>query len=89
MPTKAVNELKRRTLLGLMACFAVGYFAAINILGQERALEIGNMIMFSLAVGIVIAYTTTAWAGIKYVRLDGATVLSLGIWLGWASINEP
>lgn len=87
MPTKVINELQRSTLFSLMGVVAVGYFLSIAVLGQEQAIEIGNMILFSLAAGVTVTYTPTAYGGIRYVRLDGATVLSMGIWLGWASIT--
>ena len=87
MPHRPFNELKRSTLLALMSVFFVGYFGSILTLGQETAIELGNMILFSLAIGIVTAYTTTAWGIFRYSMLDGATVLSIGIWLGWLSIS--
>lgn len=84
--SKPANELKRSTLLSIMSVFAIGYFGAIWLLGQERAIEIGNTMLMSLACGIVVAYTPTASAIMRYRTLDGATVLCFGIWLGWASI---
>ncbi len=87
MPNRPMNEIKRSTLLSLMSVFLIGYFVSIWLLGQETAIEIGNMILFSLALGVAVAYTTTAWGVMLHPTLDGATVLSLGIWLGWISIT--
>lgn len=86
MTTKPVNTLYRRTLLLMMSVIIFGYPTAILLLGQEPAIEVGNIITVSLACGIVVTYTPTAWAIIKYPVLDGASILSFGIWLGWSAI---
>lgn len=86
MPTRPRNELKRSYLIAIMVAVLVGYFASSVTLGNSHAIEIGNMMLFSLACGIAVAYTPDATRAFRYLVLDGANVLLLGIWLGWISI---
>ncbi len=86
MTTKPVNELHRSTLITLMGSVFVGYPISIALLGQSDAIEIGNIILASLALGVAVAYSPVALAVARYKVLDGASVLSFGIWIGWVSI---
>ena len=83
MPT---NSLSRVTVVLMMILIAVGYYGSIAILGSAKAIEIGNVMVLALATGIVVAYAPVAWQAMKHDPIDGANILSLGIFTSWAGV---
>jgi hypothetical protein len=81
MPT---NTLRRATLLILIAAVLLSYPGAIMLLGAQKAIEIGNILVLALASGIVVAYAPVAWDALRTGLVDGAGILSIGIFASWA-----
>lgn len=81
-----VNYLRRSTLLILLAVVLAGYPTSISIIGQEKAIETGNVMLLSLAVGIMIAYAKNAWEALHTEFIIGGDVLAIGIFLSWAGV---
>jgi hypothetical protein len=83
MPT---NELARRTLLFVLGCVLLSYPVAVLALGPRVAIETGNVILLSLASGIVVAYAPVAWQALRHGLVDGAGILSIGIFASWLGV---
>lgn len=84
MPT---NELRRRTLIVMLLAVVFSYPTAILMLGSRVAIETGNVIVLSVASGIVVAYAPVAWQAMRKGRLiDGADILSIGIFTAWCGV---
>ncbi|MFC5421938.1 hypothetical protein ACFPOB_20460 [Bosea eneae] len=65
----------------------LSYPAAIATLGPQKAIEIGNIMVLALAAGIVVAYAPLAWMAFRKGGLiDGADILSVGIFASWAGV---
>lgn len=84
--TTPTNELHRRTLLVLLGAVIFSYPAAVLTLGSRAAIETGNVILLSLACGIVVAYAPVAWDALKRGMIDGASILAIGILSSWAGV---
>lgn len=84
--TTPTNELHRRTLLVLLGAVIFSYPAAVLALGSRVAIETGNVILLSLASGIVVAYAPVAWDALKRGMIDGASILAIGILSSWAGV---
>lgn len=84
--TTPTNELQRRTLLLLLGAVIFSYPAAVITLGPHVAIETGNVILLSLACGIVVAYAPVAWNALKRGMIDGASILAIGILSSWAGV---
>lgn len=84
--TTPTNELHRRTLLVLLGAVIFSYPAAVLTLGARVAIETGNVILLSLACGIVVAYAPVAWDALKRGMIDGASILAIGILSSWAAV---
>lgn len=83
MPT---NTLNRITLVVMVGAVLLSYPAAITILGPRRAIEIGNVMVLALAAGIVVAYAPVARDSFRYGMIDGANILSIGIFSSWLGV---
>lgn len=84
MPT---NTLRRAALAFLLVAVVGSYPAAITLLGAQRAIEIGNIMVLALAAGIVVAYAPVAWMAFrKGALIDGADILSVGIFASWTGV---
>lgn len=81
MPT---NHLRRRTLLSLISVIVFGYPASIALMGPQRAIEIGNIMALALSAGIVVAYAPVARDALRNRLIDGAGILSIGIFASWS-----
>lgn len=84
--TTPTNELHRRTLLILLGCVILSYPLAVLSLGSRVAIETGNVILLSLACGIVVAYAPVAWESLRRGMIDGASILAIGILSSWAGV---
>lgn len=84
--TTPTNELQRRTLLLLLGAVIFSYPAAVITLGPRVAIETGNVILLSLACGIVVAYAPVAWDALRRGMIDGASILAMGILASWSGV---
>lgn len=84
--TTPTNELHRRTLLLLLGVIVFSYPAAVIAMGSRVAIEAGNVILLSLACGIVVAYAPVAWDALRRGMIDGASILAMGILASWAGV---
>jgi hypothetical protein len=62
------------------------YPAAVIAFGSTVAIEAGNVILLSLASGILVAYGPVAWNALKPSMIDGASILAMGILTSWAGV---
>ncbi|WP_156410514.1 hypothetical protein [Bosea sp. Root381] len=83
MPT---NTLRRTTLIALLVSVLGSYPGAIWLLGPIKAIEIGNVMVLALAAGIVVAYAPVARDALRYGLIDGANILSIGIFASWLGV---
>ncbi len=84
--TAPTNELHRRTLLILLGLVILSYPVAVISLGPRVAIETGNVILLSLACGIVVAYAPVAWEALRRGMIDGASILAIGILASWLGV---
>lgn len=82
MPHRPFNEIRRSTLVVLLATILLSYLASVIFLGQERTGEAGNIIRLSLWSGAALASFPAAAGAFRNPTLDGAAVMALGIFLG-------
>lgn len=83
MPT---NSLQRVSLLLMILVVLASYPAAIMLLGPRKAIEIGNIMVLALSAGIVVAYAPVARDAFRYGLIDGANILSIGIFASWLGV---
>lgn len=82
MPT---NSLRREILLLTMATIIFAYVVAVAFVGARTAIELGNVLVFSLSAGIIVAYSPIVKDALSYEYVDGGSILSIGIYLGWSA----
>lgn len=80
------NYLRRSTLLILLGTVLAGYPTSIALIGQEKAIETGNVMLLALAVGIMVAYAKNAWEAVHEPYILGGDVLAIGIFLSWSGV---
>lgn len=83
MPT---NTLSRVTLIAILLGVLLSYPIAITALGPRRAIEIGNIMVLALSAGIVVAYAPVARDALRHGLIDGANILSVGIFASWLGV---
>lgn len=86
MNTGQPNELRRSTLLMIFGALVVGYWLSSGLIGSKEAIEIGNAMLVSAAMGIATAYAPVAWQSVKLEKIPGENILSIGIFLGGVAI---
>lgn len=82
MPT---NSLRRSTLLAMIGSVILSYPCAIIIFGPKMAIEIGNIMVFALAAGIIVAYGPIVRDALRHTYVDGPNILTVGIFVGWSA----
>jgi len=82
MPT---NSLRRSTLLTMILAVILSYPCAIAVLGPKAAIEIGNIMVFALSAGIVVAYGPIVKDALRHHYVDGPNILTIGIFVGWSA----
>lgn len=82
MPT---NSLRREILLLMLGTIIAAYFVAVASVGARTAIELGNVVLFSLSAGIAVAYAPIVRDALRYSYIDGGSILSIGIYLGWSA----
>jgi hypothetical protein len=80
MPT---NTIRRSTLLVMIGSVLLGYPGAIILFGPQKPIAIGNVIVFALSAGIVVADAPVARDALRHDLIDGANILSIGIFAAW------
>jgi hypothetical protein len=78
-----MNTLRRWTLIAMLLAVVASYPVAIVVLGAQKAIEIGNVMVLALSAGIVVAYAPVARDAFRYGMIDGANILSIGIFASW------
>lgn len=84
--TTPTNDLRRAALIFIAFAVAMVYPMAVSVFGSRAAIEGSNVVMLSLAFGIVVAYAPSVWQDLKSATLDGAAILSIGIFSSWLAI---
>lgn len=84
--TTPTNDLRRSALLLIALSVALAYPTAVSVFGPRATIEGSNVVMLSLAFGIVVAYAPSVWQDLKSATLDGAAILSIGIFASWSAI---
>ncbi len=85
--TTPTNELHRSTLILLLISVAGVYPLVAATFGSRVAIETANVVLLSLASGVVVAYAPVALSTFRTAMLDGAAILSLGIFIGWSGVT--
>ena len=80
-----VNSIRRETLLLSIGLIIFAYFVAVFTVGARTAIELGNVLLFSLSAGIAVAYAPIVRDALRYPYIDGGSILSIGIYLGWSA----
>lgn len=81
------NTLKRTTLLGVLALPITSYGAVALAFGNRTAIELANIVLFSLSCGILVAYLPIVWHGLRKASPDGGDILALGVFLAWLGVD--
>ena len=84
--TTPTNDLRRGALLLIALAVMSAYPVSVAMLGPRSTIEGGNVVMLSLAFGIVVAYAPSVWHDLRSATLDGAAILSVGIFSSWLAI---
>ncbi len=84
--TTPTNDLRRAALICIALGVMVSYPTAVTIFGSRAAIEGSNVVMLSLACGIVVAYAPDVWHDLKFAKLNGSAILSIGIFSSWLAI---
>ena len=86
MSSEPTNTIDRRILLWMSIVVILSYPCAIMVLGPQRAIEIGNVMVLALAVRIVVAYAPVVRDAMRHGLVDGANILSVGIFTSWLAV---
>lgn len=87
IPTMPVNSLRRATLLVIAVIVILSYPFTVLLVGPRDALAIANVVVLALSAGIVAAYTPVVADALRQPFIDGPDLLTVGIFVGWASIT--
>ncbi len=80
------NELSRITLLVLIFLVLSLYPVTVAFLGRYRAFEVGNVVLLSMSMGIMVAYLPEVVNSIGRRMIDGAGVAAISIFLCYSGI---
>lgn len=78
------NELSRTTLILILLGLVSIYPLSILVLGPQQTFELGNIVLLSFAIGLVVAYTPNVLDAFGRPMIDGAGLLAVAIWICWA-----
>jgi hypothetical protein len=85
MPQRT-NELSRVTLFLLVTALLLLYPVTVLFVGHRQSFEIGNVILLSMSIGIVVAYTPDVLDAMSRRMIDGGGMAAISVWLCYAGI---
>lgn len=80
------NELSRIYLLVLIFLVLSLYPVTVSFLGSRRAFEVGNVVLLSMSIGIMVAYLPEVLSSFRHRLIDGAGVAAISIFLCYGGI---